>query len=201
MQKIFLVLLALTLMQFTTAASEVTAAINDTPDPNPIPIKPPEAISTNYLIAVGQYEVGFNIASSGFFESGYRTTYGHNLLPGDDYTHYITSLMDDNGSIIYFEVREFKYPVSKNAKNLESDTIEAYSQFTFRTERDGYYGGGGLWVVNYDSPQYHGYQGIIINWPSDKTEIVIQGHLKNRENWRDIWESVNLREKPTNGTK
>jgi len=58
-------------------------------------------------------------------------------------------------------------------------------------------GGNGLWVVNYDSSGYHGYHGIIIDWPSDKTEIVIQGYLISRENWRDIWESVNLGEKPT----
>jgi len=60
MQKIIFALLALTLMLLTSGASEVTITINDTPDPNPI--KPPESISTNYLVAVGHYEVGFNIA-------------------------------------------------------------------------------------------------------------------------------------------
>lgn len=196
MQKIIFALLALTLMLLTSGASEVAITINDTPDPNPI--KPPESISTNYLVAVGQYEVSFNIASPGFFENGYRTTYNSdNLLPREDYNLYATSLVDDNDeSSIFIEVREFKYPVSKNAQNLESDTISAYSQFTPTTSE--FYGGDGLWVVNYDSPHgYHGYHGIIIDWPSDKIEIVIQGYLISRENWRDIWESVNLSEKST----
>jgi len=200
MQKIIFALLALTLMLLPSEASDITITENDTPDPNPI--KPPEAISTNYLVAVGQYEVGFNIASPGFFENGYGTTYNSdNVLPVEEYNLYATSLVDDKDeSRIFIDVREFKYPVSKNAQNLESDTIDNYAQFTqhtpeiIRTRMVGH----GLCVVNYDSPHgYHGYHGIIIDWPSDKTEIVIQGYLISPENWRDIWESVNLSEKPT----
>jgi hypothetical protein len=195
-QKIILVLWALALILFTSDASEVAFTINDTHTPYPNPIKPPESISTNYLVAVGQYEVGFNIASPYFFEKGYRTIYNSdNLLPREDYNLYATSLVDDSDkSCIFIEVREFKYSVSKNAQNLESDTIDAYAQFIPNTQERT--SGDGLCVVNYDSPGYHGYHGIIIDWPSDKTEIVIHGYLISRENWRDIWESVNLSKKP-----
>lgn len=194
MQKIIFALLALTLILLTSAASETTITINNTPDPNPI--KPPESISTNYLVAVGQYEVGFNIASPGFFEKGYRTTYNSDNLHREDYNSYSTSIADDNyESIIFIEVREFKYPVSKNAQNLESDTINGYAQFVPHTPR--IMDGNGLNVVDYGSPPgYHGYHGIIIDWPSDKTEIIMQGYLTSREIWRDICGSINLSEKP-----
>ena len=200
MQKILLALLALALMLVTSGASEVTFTINDTPDPNPI--KPPEAISTNYLVAVGPYEVGFNIASPGFFENGYRTTYSSDslLMTREDYNLYITSLVDNdyNSSLIYILLREFKYPVSKNAQNLESDTISDFEQFIPKSEIKEIHPGNGIWVVNHDSPGHHDYHGIIIDWPSDKTEIIILGYLTNFENWHDIWDSVNLSEKPTN---
>ena len=192
-QKIIFALLALTLILLTSGASD-TITINNTPDPNPI--KPPESTSTNYLVAVGQYEVGFNIASPGFFENGYRTTYNSDSL-FEDYNFYSTSIVDDNdGSCIFIEVREFKYPVSKNAQNLESNIINDYAQFVPHTQ-SGIMNGNGLNVVDYGSPPgYHGYHGIIIDWPSDKTEIVMQGYLTSREIWRDIRGSINLSEKP-----
>lgn len=160
--------------------SEGTVMINNTPYSF---LEPLEADSTNYLVVVGPYELGFSIASSDFFEYGYKTTYysSPQFSVGEDYNLYGTSLRDDNGSIIDIWVREFKYPVSKNAQNLESETIGMYGGML--------YGSYGLRVAE---DHLSGYKGVIIDWHSDKTEIIIHGTLKRCENWRDIRGSVNL---------
>jgi len=167
-------------MSDTTSAN--TVAINNTTST----FKPPKAISTNYLVAVGPYEVGFIIASPDFFENGYRTKDNSiNLDVGGigDYNLYNTLLTDDNESNMNIFVREFKLSVSENAQDLESETIHMYDS--------GEYLGHGLNIVKNDLSRY---KGIIIDWPSDKTEIIICGTLKSPENWYDIWESVSLKQ-------
>ena len=107
--------------------NDISVSINSTAsaDDTYISRKGPDASATDYLIQVGSHEVSFQIESSSFFEKGYRTIYNsNNLAPRHDYTPYETTIVDDSGSFLSIEVRDFRDPMPLSAQNISLDTID-----------------------------------------------------------------------------
>jgi hypothetical protein len=111
----------------------------------------------------------------GFYDDPIYTGSSTILTPKEDYPWWLS---------LTLTVRDFDEPIPWQVMGLEMETL-----IDFMDEiPSGKYIGGSYAIFSIENKNH----GMVIKWPSDRTEIIITGTLPSIELWRDISNSTEL---------
>jgi hypothetical protein len=152
----------------------------------------------DYSIRVGTHEVSFNTSSPiwkitqtspGSTEADYKETYSPTYHNQDfSFSDTRVTSRNDSGPSLDVLVRDFENPLPLwNIHGLEIDTIREFLGEVPIKGKQFYFGGKGFAI------EVNGkFCGVIVDWPSDQTEIIITGNLPSYETWQNISDSIRL---------
>ena len=162
-------------------------------------IIPVVSATDDYHFYVGTHEVKFNTStpiweitkpSPGVTELGYEETYSP-TYPLGLYASSSTEITARNSSdktFLHVEIRDFDTSARMNIWDVEINTVEDFlNALPLDNFRRQIYFADGVALDNGEESF-----GVIVNWPTDKTEIIITGRLPNADMWQEISNSLKL---------
>jgi len=162
-------------------------------------IAPTVSAAYDYDFHVGTHQVKFNTStpiweitkpSPGATDYGYEETFSPTYQMGAYASSYtsITAENNSDGTFLRVEIRDFDIAIPRNVMQLEIETVGDFVGFLplGNIRRTTYFLNGIAFDTGKES------FGVIVDWPSDQTEIIITGRLPNTDMWQEISKSLEL---------